>query len=117
MRNDKGHFVKGHSGFRNSKYSDLEIIQEGEKYDSPSDFIKNNKTLYTYATKRGLTKKIKYKKGYLINYYTDEELICEGEKYDNPTEFIKKIKESRRIGELPVELGIKFDLFLETIFI
>jgi predicted GIY-YIG superfamily endonuclease len=90
MRNDKGHFIKGHSGFRNSKYSDSEIIQEGEKYDSPSDFIKSNKTLYTYATKRGLTKKIKYKKGYLINYYTDEELIGEGEKYDNPTEFIKE---------------------------
>jgi predicted GIY-YIG superfamily endonuclease len=90
MRNSKGQFKSGHQGFRKPKWTDNEIITEGQKYDSPSDFIKNNKTFYTYATKRGLTGKIKYKKGYLINYYTDEELIAEGEKYDNPTEFNKE---------------------------
>jgi hypothetical protein len=89
MRNKKGHFTNGHTGFRKPKYSDVEIITEGEKYDSPTDFIKNNKTFYTYATRRKLLNEIKYKKGFRINYYTDEELIFEGSKYDNPTHFLR----------------------------
>jgi predicted GIY-YIG superfamily endonuclease len=89
MRNTNGKFTKGHKGFRNPKYSDLEIILEGEKYDTPTDFIKNNIKFYGYAQKRKLLKKIKYKKGFRINYYTDEELLLEGAKYDCPTHFSK----------------------------
>lgn len=87
MRNNNGTFSIGHKGFRNSKYSDEQIISEGERYDSPSDFIKHNKTFYTYATKRKLTKQIKYKKGYKITYYSDEDILNEGAKHDNPEHF------------------------------
>jgi hypothetical protein len=89
MRNDKGQFVKGHAPTRNSKYSDEDILKEGSKYDSPSDFISNNKTLYTYAVRRKLNKLIEYKKGFKIRYYTDDEILNAGKQYDNPAEFIK----------------------------
>jgi predicted GIY-YIG superfamily endonuclease len=89
MRNSKGQFTKGHKGLRNSKYSDEDIIREGEKYDTPSDFSKGNKTFYTYATRRKILNKIKYKVGYKIKYYTDEFIINEAAKYDCPTEFQK----------------------------
>jgi DNA-directed RNA polymerase beta subunit len=36
---------------------------------------------------------------------------------ENPLSFIKKIKEERRSGKLPFELSIKFDEFLNTVFI
>jgi DNA-directed RNA polymerase subunit B len=36
---------------------------------------------------------------------------------DSAKDFVKEIKESRRAGELPIELNIKFDEFLSTIFI
>ena len=36
---------------------------------------------------------------------------------DNANTFIKGIKEERRKGNLPVEMSIRFDKFLETVFI
>jgi len=89
MRNSKGQFEKGYKGYSRLKHSDEDIIREGEKYDTPSDFNKGNKTFYTYATRRKLIKKINYKVGYKINYYTDDFIIDEASKYDCPTDFLR----------------------------
>ncbi len=36
---------------------------------------------------------------------------------DNPVEFAKKVKQERRSGKVPVELSIKYEKYLDTIFV
>jgi predicted GIY-YIG superfamily endonuclease len=88
MEKGSGKFVKGHKSVKLFKYTDEDILNEGSKYDSPTDFKKGNCSMYSIAVQRKLTKLINYKKGFRISYYSDEFLIEKGSRYDNPKQFI-----------------------------
>ena len=88
MRKGNGQFVKGHKSVKLFKYTDEDILNEGAKYNSPTDFKKDNGKMYSTAVKRKLTKLINYKKGFRITYYSDEFLIEKGSTYDNPKQFM-----------------------------
>jgi predicted GIY-YIG superfamily endonuclease len=89
MRKGNGQFVKGHKSVKLFKYTDEDILNEGAKYDSPTDFKNGNSKMYSNAVNRKLNKLIKYKKGFRITYHTDEDIINGGLRHDNPAEYSK----------------------------
>ena len=71
------------------KYTDEYIIEQGSKYNTPKEFLRELPRLYERASFRKLLNKINYKEGYLYNSYTEDSILKECSEYDSPIDLIK----------------------------